>query len=326
MKYPISGHPRRIVVLGTGGTIAGSSPQVGANLGYVSGTVLVNELLSGIRAPDGFTLHMEQVAQLDSKDIDFVTWEALRARSDYWLAQDDVAGLVVTHGTDTIEETSFFLHSVIQSTKPVVLTCAMRPTTSSTPDGPQNLRDAITVVTTAGATGVVVVCAGEIHSAVDVRKNHPYRLNAFGSGDAGPIGYVEEDVRLVRSWPQAPVMELKSATLTVPALDNWPRVEIILSHVGARGELIDALVRERQEGHSAAVAGIVLSATGNGSLHQALEQAALRAQAAGIEVMVATRCNEGPIIPVPNAILPMSIGLSPVKARIALLLKLWDTP
>lgn len=325
MKNTTSSGSRRIVVLGTGGTIAGSSPQVGANLGYTAGTVPVGDLLSDIVVPDGFILHAEQIAQLDSKDMDFATWHALRVRSEHWLAQDDVAGLVITHGTDTIEETSFFLHSVIQSSKPVVLTCAMRPATSSTPDGPQNLCDAIAVATTAGATGVVVVCAGEVHGAVDVRKEHPYRLNAFGSGDAGPIGYVEEgQVRLLRSWPREDLLDQKSAIFSLPAADKWPRVEIVLSHAGTRGELIDTLVRERQDGHPAAVAGIVLGATGNGSLHHALEQAALRAQAAGIEVTVATRCAEGRIRPAPYASLPIALDLSPVKARIALLLKLCE--
>jgi L-asparaginase len=101
-------------------------------------------------------------------------------------------GVVITHGTDTLEETAFFLHSVLAPAKPVVLTCAMRPATALSPDGPQNVRDAIAVAATAGAQGVTVVCAGTVHSGVDVQKVHTYRLDAFASGDAGPIGYVEE--------------------------------------------------------------------------------------------------------------------------------------
>lgn len=325
MENTPSSSPRRIVVLGTGGTIAGSSPEAGANLGYTSGTVPVGDLLGGITVPDGFTLHAEQVAQLDSKDMDFATWHDLYVRSEFWLAQEDVAGLIIVHGTDTIEETSYFLHSVIQSSKPIVHTCAMRPSTSSTPDGPQNLSDAIVISTMEGASGAVVVCAGEIHGAIEVRKDHPYRLNAFGSGDAGPIGYVEEgNVRLLRRWPREDELNTTSALASLPTADKWPRVEIVLSHAGASGELIDTLVRERQAGHPAAVAGIVLGATGNGSLHHDLENAALRAQAAGIEVMVATRCAEGRILPSPSASLPLAVELSPVKARIALLLKLCE--
>ncbi|MGM0987476.1 MAG: asparaginase [Pseudomonadota bacterium] len=325
MKNAIAGGSRRIVVLGTGGTIAGSSPQVGANLGYTAGTVPVGDLLSDIAVPDGFILHAEKIAQLDSKDMDFATWHDLYVRSEYWLAQDDIAGLIIVHGTDTIEETSYFLHSVIQSSKPIVHTFAMRPATSSAPDGPQNLCDAVAVSTTEGAAGAVVVCAGEIHGAMDVRKDHPYRLNAFGSGDAGPIGYVEEgQVRLLRRWPREGALNKTSAPITLPTADRWPRVEIVLSHAGAGGELIDTLIRERQDGHPTSVAGIVLGATGNGSLHHALEQAALRAQAAGIEVTVATRCAEGRVLPAPNASLPVEVDLSPVKARVALLLKLCE--
>lgn len=325
MKNTIISHDRRIVVLGTGGTIAGSSPEVGANLGYTAGTISVDDLLGGITAPDGFTLHAEQIAQLDSKDMDFATWHDLYVRCEFWLAQEDVAGLIIVHGTDTIEETAYFLHSVLQSPKPIVHTCAMRPATSSAPDGPQNLSDAVAVSSTEGAAGSVVVCAGEIHGAVEVRKDHPYRLNAFGSGDAGPIGYVEEgSVRLLRRWPREGELNTTSAPLSLPTADKWPRVEIVLSHAGASGELIDTLIRERQDGHPGAVAGIVLGATGNGSLHYTLEQAALRAQAAGIEVVVAKRCADGRILPMPDSTLPVAFDLSPVKARIALLLKLCE--
>lgn len=319
MTHPSSTGSRRLVVLGTGGTIAGSSSKAGANLGYTAGTVSVEDLLGGIAAPDGFALHAEQVAQLDSKDMDTATWQALQARCEHWLAREDVAGVVITHGTDTVEETAFFLHSVLSSPKPVVLACAMRPSTALMPDGPQNLRDALAVAVTPEAAGVTVVCAGEIHGAVDVCKMHPYRLNAFGSGDSGPIGYVEEaTVRQLRPWPR----RHSDDPVALSDAGHWPRVEIVLSHAGASGTLIDTLVRERQHGVSDPVAGIVLGATGNASLHRDLEQAGLRAQAAGIEVSVAARCNEGRLLPTPYAPFPIMTDLSPVKARIALMLAL----
>ncbi|WP_438765625.1 asparaginase [Kushneria sp. TE3] len=323
MTHPSSTGSRRIVVLGTGGTIAGSSPEAGANLGYTAGTVSVEDLLGGITTPKGFALHAEQVAQLDSKDMDTATWQALHERCEHWLAHEDVAGLVITHGTDTAEETAFFLHSVLSSIKPVVLACAMRPSTALMPDGPQNLRDALAIVATPAAAGVTVVCAGEIHGAVEVRKDHPYRLDAFGSGDAGPIGYVEEGgVRLLRHWPPTEASNQTGEAVTLPAVNRWPRVEIVLSHAGASGALIDTLVRERQSGTSEPVAGIVLGATGNASLHHAIEQAAHRARAAGIEIRVAARCNEGRLLPTPEAAFPIMAALSPVKARIALMLAL----
>ncbi|HJW56202.1 MAG TPA: asparaginase [Burkholderiaceae bacterium] len=315
---------QRIVVLGTGGTIAGSGGAAGDNISYVAGTIGVNDLLAGIKAPPGYELVVEQVAQLDSKDMDFAVWQQLTQRCVYWLSQPNVAGIVITHGTDTIEETSFFLHEVLAlQSKPVVLTCAMRPATALSPDGPQNLLDAVTVAAKPGAAGVVVVCAGEIHGANDVRKAHPYRVNALDSGDAGPIGYVEEhEVRLVRSWPSAAVPYNPRLAELVEGCASWPRVEILTSHAGAHPSLINALIRERAEGNSEAVDGLVLAATGNGTLHHELESAALRAQDADITVWRASRCLNGRILPKPGDQIPDTGTLSPVKARISLILSL----
>ena len=314
---------RRIVVLGTGGTIAGRAAQPGDNIGYTAGEVGVAELLGGIEAPAGLTLAAEQVAQVDSKDMEFAVWQQLAQRCAHWLAQPDVAGVVITHGTDTLEETAFFLHWVLGPAKPVVLTCAMRPATALSPDGPQNVRDAIAVAATEGARGVVVVCAGVIHGALDVQKVHTYRVDAFGSGDAGPQGYVEEGVvRSLRDWPAGSEEGRRKAIDSVAGVGTPPRVEILISHAGARGTIVDALVRERDAGVPDAVRGLVLAATGNGTLHRELEASALRAQATGMAVLRATRCTGGRILPKAGDALPDAGGLSPVKARIALMLQL----
>lgn len=309
---------RRVVVLGTGGTIAGKAASSGDNIGYTAGQVGVADLLGGIAAPAGVTLVAEQVAQLDSKDMSFDTWQKLARRCAHWLAEPDVAGVVITHGTDTLEETAFFLHSVLAPTKPVVLTCAMRPATALSPDGPQNVRDAISVAATVGAKGVTVVCAGTVHSGVDVQKVHTYRLDAFASGDAGPVGYVEEgEVRRVRAWPEGssvPVSKVFEA-----AAVQWPRVEIVMSHAGASGAVIEALL---QSAAAEPVRGLVLAATGNGTLHHALEAAALKAQDAGVSVVRATRCMNGRILPKTGDQLRDAGALTPVKARIALMLEL----
>ena len=324
MVNSLSSGLRRVVVLGTGGTIAGRATSGGDNIGYTAGEVAVADLLGDIEAPEGVVLEAEQVAQLDSKDMGFDVWLQLAQRCAFWLSETDVAGVMITHGTDTIEETAFFLQSVLAGGKPVVLTCAMRPASSLSPDGPQNVRDAIAVAATPGAQGVTVVCAGSIHGALDVQKVHTYRPDAFSSGDAGPVGYVEEgEVRRLRDWPSSPTNGLTKilAMKTEEAL-RWPRVEIVTSHAGASGAIVDLLLQERAAGVAEPIRGLVLAATGNGTLHHALEAAALRAQDAGVAVLRATRCASGRILPKTDDRLRDADALTPVKARIALMLEL----
>jgi L-asparaginase len=328
MRGNIQGKARRrriVVVLGTGGTIAGRARGADDNLGYIAGQIGVPELLAEIEAPEGVILVPEQVAQVDSKDMSFAIWRKLAQRCAHWLREPDVSGIVITHGTDTLEETAFFLQSVLSPSRPVALTCAMRPATASMPDGPQNLRDAIAVVTTSRARGVVAVCAGAVHGAGEVRKVHTYRLDAFDSGDAGPLAYVEEGaVRLLRDWPTAHSTTQVFERMVSAAA--WPRVEILVSHAEANGALIDALAAQRQQGAADAVQGIVLAATGNGTLHHELEAAARRAQAIGIAVIRATRCAQGRIFPGCDDALRDAGALTPVKARIALALELLSAP
>lgn len=310
----------KIVILGTGGTIAGQAENAGDNIGYVAAQVGIAQLLSAIPGiADGGPLVSEQVAQLDSKDMSFAVWAQLAARVNHFLAQPDVQGIVITHGTDTLEETAYFLQSVCRPAKPVVLTCAMRPASALAPDGPQNLLDALSVARHAGASGVVAVCAGVIHSALDVQKIHPYRLNAFDSGDAGPLGYVEEGrLRFMRNWPVSPCISALSAINIIAGLASaasCPRVEIVMNYAGASGAVVQALVAQ-------GVQGLVVAATGNGTIHQALEAALLSAQAAGVKVVRATRCPQGQVLGLPGAAIADSKGLSPVKARVALMLEL----
>lgn len=313
-----------VLVLGTGGTIAGRAASASDNVGYTAGEVGVDALLQALDLPSGLSVWAEQIAQLDSKDMDFDVWRALAARCAEALDRDDIRGIVITHGTDTLEETAFFLQSVLSPSKPVVLTCAMRPASALVPDGPQNLRDAIGLAAWPGACGVTVVCAGTVHRSMDVQKVHTYRLDAFDSGDAGAMGYMEEgELRALRDWPEvdeAAVTRLEAVIATEPFA--WPRVEVLTSHAGAQGLLIDALVHARQSGGAHSVDGLVLAATGNGTLHHAVEAAALRAQAAGIAVVRATRCAQGRILATPHAMVRDAGALTPVKARVALLLDL----
>ena len=321
---------KKIVVLGTGGTISGTAPTVTDNIGYTAAQLGVEQLLQAVpglsRVLGGQVLVAEQVAQIDSKDMSFAVWQQLALRVSFHLAQTDVTGIVITHGSDTLEETAYFLHAVLPvsqlASKPVVLTCAMRPASSVAPDGPQNVTDAVAVATTPGACGVVVVCAGTLHGAVDVQKVHPYRLDAFNSGDAGPLGYVEEGcVRLLRNWPLALVDIGHSAIEKIALLKNWPRVEIVMNYVGASGTVVDALMAPHGP-DAAPVRGLVVAATGNGTVHHDLEAALIRAQTAGLKVLRATRCASGRVLPTPGNPFPDSQGLSPVKARVALMLAL----
>src|SRR6185503_11271327 len=139
----------------------------------------------------------------------------------------EVAGIVITHGTDTLEETAYFLHRVLSPGKAVVLTAAMRPATALAPDGPQNLFDAVQVATEPGARGVVVAFAGRVHDAAQVRKTHSYRVDAFESVDGALVARVEEGaVRTVGRWPVGEALGL--AHIEAPA-ERWPRVEIVMN-------------------------------------------------------------------------------------------------
>ncbi|MGZ5270333.1 MAG: asparaginase [Ramlibacter sp.] len=303
----------RIVVLGTGGTIAGAADTPQDHVGYRAGQVPVARLLERIPALAGLRVETEQVAQIDSKDMEPAVWLALAQRCRHWLAQPDVAGVVVTHGTDTLEETAYALSRLLPGDRPVVLTCAMRPATALSADGPQNIVDAVTVVRTEGARGITAVCSGKLHAAADVRKVHPYRLDAFSSGDAGPLGFVEDGrLHLVRSWPEA------AADAQPPASpqdgETWPWVEIVHSHAGADGRLVRALVRD-------GVRGLVVAATGNGTVHHRLEEALLAAMAQGVRVVRASRCPEGRLLVSGEPSLPAH-PLTPAKARIDLMLEL----
>lgn len=314
---------KKIVVLGTGGTIAGTLSDPAG--GYVAAQKTAEELLAGLSLPAAFELVSEQVAQIDSKDMDLIVWQALLRRCRHWLAQPEVQGLVITHGTDTLEETAYLLQALLAPAKPVVLTCAMRPADAIDADGPQNLLDAMAVAAEPGAHGVVVVCAGRMHSAIDVQKVRTWQLDAFSSGEAGDLGQVVQGrVVLTRNWPQSTVKYAPEAIKRIANETVWPRVEIVLSHAMATGATVDALVAPDVSARfgAAPVRGLVVAGTGNGTLHQALEAALQRAAAQGVRVVRATRCAQGRVWPRPGDAWPDSQGLSPVKARLALMLEL----
>lgn len=307
---------QKIVILGTGGTIAGRSSAAGDNVGYTAGQVAVGDLVAVVPALADQALETQQIAQIDSKDMSHAVWQALLQACEQALSRDDVRGVVITHGTDTVEETAWFLHSALHGTKPVVLTCAMRPASALMPDGPQNLADAVAVAATPGMRGVVVVCAGRVHGAPEVRKVHPYRLDPFSSGDRGVLGDVAEgQFRPVRQ-PLEPLGNIALSTrLCTTSPESWPWVEVVLSHAGARGRGIDLLV-------DAGVSGLVVACTGNGTCHEALESALLKADAAGVRIVRASRCEEGVVVPLPGVPRWPVWEVNASKARVALMLRL----
>ncbi|MBU7574264.1 MAG: asparaginase [Hydrogenophaga sp.] len=310
---------RRLVILGTGGTIAGRAAQAGDNVGYVAGQVGVADLVAAVPALAGVPLEVEQVAQVDSKDMGLPVWRALVARLRAHLDDPQVSAVIVTHGTDTLEETAFVLQRLLQPTKPVVLTCAMRPASALVPDGPQNLADALAVVRQ-GEAGVVVVCAGLVHGALEVAKVHTYRLDAFDSGDAGPLACVEEgEVRRFRHRGASVPSHDPALLARFLAADALPRVELVTSHADADGSLVRALMAP---GAARPLRGIVVAGTGNGTVHQALSDALNAAQTQGVRVVLATRCARGRVVPHAGLPFEHSAGLSPVKARLALALDL----
>lgn len=300
----------RIVILGTGGTIAGSAADAADNVGYVAGQLSIAQLVRAVPPLADYALETEQLAQLDSKDMDFATWQLLARAVHGHLARDEVRAVVITHGTDTLEESAYFLQRVLAPTKPVIFTAAMRPATALLADGPQNLLDAVAVAAQAEA-GVFAVLAGKVHSAKRLRKVHSYALDAFTSVEGGAAGVVEEgQLRwLARAEQSQSGLGLDHIERDVA---HWPWVEIVQNHVGADGRVVDALL-------PLGVHGIVVAGTGNGTLSARLTAALESAQAQGVRVLRSTRVDAGPVI---GGELPSAGALSPVKARIELLLEL----
>jgi L-asparaginase len=318
---------QKIVVLGTGGTIAGESNSENEGFAYQAAQRSIHDLLQAVAGPsqtlpshlEGFQIETEQICQIDSKDMSFPIWQTLALRCDHWLSQPDVHSVVITHGTDTLEETAYFLSQVVQRNKPIILTCAMRPANFKDADGPQNMRDALNAATQMSGDGVWLVAAGEIHNSLHVQKVHPTRINAFDSGERGPAALVRDDHILWQtdSYERAVQMNhlegFNIQALTAP--EEWPWVEIIMNHVQSTGRHIQLLV-------DAGVKGLVVAGTGNASVSQPMKEALLAAQSMGVKVCIASRCNQGPLMQTANHAFAISGELNPAKARVALILNL----
>ena len=302
-----------VVILATGGTIAGTAASSADTTGYRAGALGVDALIAAVPALSGRRLESESVAAIDSKDMDIATWQRLAGRVAHHVARPEVAGVVVTHGTDTLEETAYFLHRVLAPSKPVMLTAAMRPASALSPDGPANLFDAVTLAGTPGARGVGVVFAGAVRGAIGLRKVHTLQTTAFADSDCGPIARLEGGaLRTFRAWPAGDALGL-ARIAAAPAA--WPRVEIVFNHAGADGAIVDAAV-------AAGARGLVVAGTGHGTTSARLEAALARARAAGVRVARASRCAFGPVLPRDAADTEAAGELSAVQARVELQLAL----
>lgn len=295
--------PPRVLILGTGGTIAGVADPEAAGIGYRAATLSIEELVKAVPALADYDIETRQVAQVDSKDMTFAIWTELHREVIGGLKDSQLDGIVITHGTDTLEETAYFLARTLVAAKPVVLTAAMRPATALSADGPQNLLDAVRLAADPAAAGVRVCVHEQVFPGYALRKRHPYALNAFSSSRELSSTMEGGGYTLPAALPEPLVFE--------PDLP-WAWVETVWSGAGQNGRSVDALV-------SAGVQGLVVAATGNGTLADPLLDALRRAQKVGVEVLVVTRCAEGHIVGQPEHGLPC-LGVTVPQARVELLL------
>ena len=280
----------------------------------MSGSELLQELpqLQGVAQ-----LQVEQLANLDSADLQFQHWKRLVTRIREAFAEScELAGVVITHGTNTLEETAWLLELLIDDPRPVVLVGAMRPATALSADGPLNLFQALQVAGSPQARGhgVLVVMDGQIHGARAVTKVATQGVGAFQSPDLGPLGWVDDSgVHL----PEASrFRSVPFATLALPA--QWPEVAILYGCVNPSLALVSSLSH-------AGVKGVVWTGTGAGQL-SAGEREAIKTWPGVLPLMLrASRCGRGPVHPCPLqdelGLLPAGT-LNPQKARILLLLAL----
>jgi len=312
-----------IVVLATGGTIAGAAAS-DVQAGYTSGQVGVEQLINAVpQAKKLATITGEQVSNIGSQDMNDEVWLKLATRVNEILAKPDVTGVVITHGTDTIEETGFFLNLVTHSSKPVVLTAAMRPATALSADGPLNYFNAVAVATKpeARGKGVLVVVNDWIHGASSLTKTSTTAVQTFMSPLSGLIGTVAYgDVE----WFRKPIgKNTTSSDFSVTPTTVMPRVDIIMAYENMDGKLIDAAVADGAK-------GIVIAGVGNGNMTKAALDALGRQTKKGIVCVRSSRVTTGMVgrnVEVNDDSLGTvaSLGLNPQKARVLLRLALLKT-
>ncbi len=313
----------QIRVLATGGTIAGAQASA-TDYGYKSGAYDVNSLLAAVPNLDRLAVITgEQVANIGSQDMNDEVWLELAKRLNAVLAEPGTDGVLITHGTDTLEETSYFLTLVTQSDKPVVMVGSMRPATATGADGPANIYNGVAVLANPGARGkgTLVSLNDVIHYARNVVKTDTTSVQTFESINRGPAGVVHTGKV---QWFEPMDRKVGKATgFSVDGLDKLPRVDIIYAHANMSADLIDAAIRNGAK-------GIVVAGVGDGNMTGAALDTLAKAAKSGVVVVRSTRLPSG-IVLRNNEVNDDQMGfiasgeLNPPKSRVLLQLALTKT-
>ncbi len=307
-----------VFIIGMGGTIAGTADSRTDLTGYTSGGLGVEELLSSVPGAERYGPFMyEQFCNIESSDIRLDQWQGLLKRVEEILERKDIAGIVITHGTDSLEETAFFLHLTVRSSKPIVVTGAMRPSTAISADGPLNLLHALQTVRAAESVGkgVLVVLNGYIDSARMVQKLDTTHVHTFGSLDFGHLGLVQDDE--VFYW-QAPLRPHTVHSEFFCSQEELPRVEIVYLYPEVRPEMLRSMV-------GADTKGLIVAGLGHGTLPESVRTELEILVQEGVVVVRASRVAGGMVTPLTSdrsSGFLAAYGHSPIKARILLALAL----
>ena len=302
----------RVAVLATGGTIAGQADTRAANA-YNAGAVGAQQLVQAVPGIEKLAhLSTEQVASIGSQDMNDKVWFALARRIQQIVDSNEADAVVITHGTDTLEETAFFLDSVLRTDKPVVLVGSMRPSTAISADGPSNLYEAVEVAANnhSRGRGVMIVLDDKIQAARWTTKTNTTSVETFVSPTTGPIGYVDPaSVRFV-----TPAAQRSGAKYALPSGGQLPRVEIIYAHSNMDALQIDNAIANGAK-------GIVLAGVGDGNTSKEALDALERAARKGIVVVRSTRVGSGFVnrnveVNDDKSGFVVSLDLNPQKARI----------
>ncbi|EJF6993269.1 type II asparaginase [Campylobacter jejuni] len=312
----------RIAILGTGGTIAGFIDSTIATTGYTAGAIDIDVLIKAVpQIRDLADISWEQIVNIDSSNMCDEIWLRL-AKKIAKLFAEGIDGVVITHGTDTMEETAYFLNLTIKSDKPVVLVGAMRPSTAISADGPKNLYNAVALVANKEAKnkGVMVAINDKILSARGVVKTHSLNVDAFSSPDFGDLGYIVDGK--VFFYNNVTKAHTKNAPFDVSKLTSLPKVDILYSYSNdGSGVAAKALFEHGTK-------GIVVAGSGAGSIHKNQKDVLKELLKKGLKVVVSSRVVAG-CVAVSDSDEKLGFisaeDLNPQKARVLLMLALTKT-